>query len=193
MPAKTRLIFGVSGASGMPLAHAVLQSFATVKNLELHLIVSQCARLTMTCENSGANLEAFAARVHASDDLTAPCASGSWLHGGMVICPCSMSSLAAIAHGTGHNLIHRAADVCLKERRKLILAARETPLNLIHLRNMVQVTEAGAIVMPFMPAFYSGENAMPAAMRQFAGRILDMLGIEHNLCVRWGEDNDNGF
>lgn len=180
-----RLVFGVSGASGMPLAEAVLAAFASLDNLEIHLIVSRGAAAVMRAE--AACLELPAHCRHDCDNLAAPPASGSWLHDGMIICPCSMSSLAAIATGTGRNLLHRAADVCLKERRPLIVVARETPLNLIHLRNMTLAAEAGAIIMPFVPAFYTGTNDMDAAMRQFAGRMLDLLRIPHNLCRRWGE------
>lgn len=186
-----RIVFAVSGASGMPLAEAVLASFAKIREIELHLIVSTGARLTIATENTTASFDVYATKSYEPDEMTAPFASGSWLHAGMVICPCSMRSLGAIAHGIPQNLIHRAADVCLKERRKLVLVVRETPLNLIHLRNMTQVAEAGAIVMPFMPAFYIGDNTMQATMRQFAGRILDVLGIEHKLCKRWGEENAN--
>ncbi|MDE5832481.1 MAG: phenolic acid decarboxylase subunit B, partial [Desulfovibrio sp.] len=102
--------------------------------------------------------------------------------------PCSMSSLAAIATGAGTNLIHRAADVALKERRPLILAIRETPYSLIHIRNMLAATEAGATIMPFNPAYYSGDDTLEGLARQFAGRLLDQLRLPHNLCRRWGEN-----
>lgn len=235
----TRIVFGISGASGMPLAQAVLQSFRSLPDLEIHLIISRAARQTILAEGmdlgdnpaqlepdnqSGSDLksgqtgineadkkgsqdencdpaekadhllgmpEHFAAHArYDPDDFAAPFASGSWLHAGMVICPCSMSSLGAIANGVGTNLLHRAADVCLKERRPLILVARETPLNLIHLRNMVCASEAGATIMPFVPAFYTGHarngDFIRQAMRQFAGRILDQMRIPHTLCKRWG-------
>ncbi|MBD5608098.1 MAG: UbiX family flavin prenyltransferase, partial [Desulfovibrio sp.] len=107
---------------------------------------------------------------------------------GMIVCPCSMSSLAAIATGVGSNLIHRAADVALKERRPLVLAIRETPYNLTHIRNMLAATEAGAIIMPFSPAFYTGDQSLSDLARQFAGRMLDQLRLPHALCRRWGED-----
>lgn len=233
----TRIIFGISGASGMPLASRVLRSFAGLPNLEIHLVISRAARQTIlaecgqsftgnqagihaddnkaapeaegeSCENwardhkseprikgtqANAYIEQFPAHAkYDPDDFSAPFASGSWQHAGMVICPCSMSSLGAIAHGIGSNLIHRAADVCLKERRPLILVARETPLNLVHLRNMTAASEAGATIMPFAPAFYTDHapdnNFIHQAMRQFAGRILDQMRIPHQLCVRWGEN-----
>ena len=113
-------------------------------------------------------------------------ASGSFLTGGMAICPCSMGTLAAIAHGVSENLIHRAADVHLKERRKLILVPRETPLGLIALRNMVSVTEAGAIVLPAMPAFYTRPRTVSDMVDFVVGRVCDQLGIEARLLERWG-------
>ena len=167
-----RLVLGISGASGMPLAQAVLENLATVSDLEVHLIIS--AR--------------YAHAVHESSDMAAGPSSGSWHHDGMIICPCSMSSLASIASGAGSNLIHRAADVTLKERRPLVIVARETPLNLIHLKNMQAVTEAGAVVMPFTPAFYTRDTSLEAMMRHFTGRLLDQFRIEHHLCKRWRDD-----
>lgn len=119
-------------------------------------------------------------------DMSAAPASGAWQNAGMIICPCSMSSLASIASGAGINLIHRSADVTLKERRPLIIAPRETPLNLIHLRNMQSVTRAGATIMPFAPAFYNNTTSFKDMMQYFSGRMLDQLHIEHNLCLRWG-------
>ena len=182
-----RIVFGVCGASGMPLAKAVLAAFASVPDLECHLIIStQASRvLEAECEVSAEALGGLAAASHEPGDLSAGPASGSWQHNGMVICPCTMSSLAAIAGGYGSNLIHRAADVSLKERRPLIRVTRETPLSLIHINNMQAATQAGACIMPFMPAFYSGETTLAGLMRHFAGRLLDQLHIPHTLCARW--------
>jgi 4-hydroxy-3-polyprenylbenzoate decarboxylase len=133
------------------------------------------------------SLERHAHAVHAIDDMTAGPASGSWRHDGMIICPCSMSSLASIASGAGINLIHRAADVTLKERRKLVVIPRETPLTSIHLRNMQTITEAGAVIMPFSPAYYDCHTTLDQMVQHFAGRILDQLRIENNICARWRE------
>ena len=125
---------------------------------------------------------------HHFRDFQAGIASGSFLTGGMVVCPCSMGTLAAIANGISENLIHRAADVHLKERRKLILVPRETPLGLIQLRNMTAVAEAGAVVLPAMPAFYTRPKSVADMIDFVVGRICDQLGVEHRLLERWGED-----
>jgi 4-hydroxy-3-polyprenylbenzoate decarboxylase len=123
---------------------------------------------------------------HHPDDLMAPIASGSFLTDGMVICPCSGSTLGAVVHGTGENLIHRAASVHLKERRKLIVVPRETPLSIIQLDNMRRAAEAGAIVLPAMPGFYHGASTIGDLVDFVVARVLDQLGIEHALMHRWG-------
>lgn len=125
---------------------------------------------------------------HHYRDFNAGIASGSFLTGGMVVCPCSMGTLAAIAHGLSENLIHRAADVHLKERRKIILVPRETPLGLIQLRNMVSVTEAGAVVLPAMPAFYTRPQSIAEMVDFVVGRICDQLAVELRLLERWGTE-----
>ncbi|MCR5814279.1 MAG: UbiX family flavin prenyltransferase [Desulfovibrio sp.] len=183
MPAK-RLLFAVSGASGMPLAACVLEHLRTIPELEIHLLISQRAR-TVIAHEQGPSLEKLAHVLYAADDLAAAPASGSWLSLGMIICPCSMASLAAIATGCGTNLIHRAADCMLKERRPLVLVPRETPLNRLHLTNMLAAHDAGAILMPFMPAFYTGSCDFNDLVREFSGRLLDQFGVEHTLCRRW--------
>jgi 4-hydroxy-3-polyprenylbenzoate decarboxylase len=126
-------------------------------------------------------------RYHHFMDFRAGIASGSFLTGGMVICPCSMGTVAAIAHGTSQNLIHRAADVHLKERRKLILVPRETPLGLVQLRNLTLCAEAGAVVLPAMPAFYTQPQGVADMIDFIVGRICDQLGVPHQLLRRWGE------
>jgi 4-hydroxy-3-polyprenylbenzoate decarboxylase len=131
-------------------------------------------------------LELSRLHYHHYQNFDAGIASGSFLTGGMVVCPCSMGTLSAIAHGVSENLIHRAADVHLKERRKLILTPRETPLGLIALRNMVAVTEAGGVVLPAMPAFYTRPRSVSDLVDFVVGRICDQLGIDHRLMERWG-------
>lgn len=182
-----KIVFGISGASGIPLAHALLDLYRQVEDLEINLIVSDAARVACAkeCGFSADKLELLAHHVYPINDLAGTPASGSWQNEGMIICPCSMSSLAAIANGCGTNLLHRAADVALKERRPLIMATRETPLNLVHLRNMAAATEAGAIIMPFMPSFYIGDESLAGIIKNFAGRILDLLKIPNNFCFRW--------
>ena len=162
-----RLVLGISGASGMPLAQAVLENLATVSDLEVHLIISAGAErvLQAECGIPSAALARYAHAVHESSDMAAGPSSGSWHHDGMIICPCSMSSLASIASGAGSNLIHRAAD-----------------------KHMQAVTEAGAVVMPFTPAFYTRDTSLEAMMRHFTGRLLDQFRIEHHLCKRWRDD-----
>jgi 4-hydroxy-3-polyprenylbenzoate decarboxylase len=126
-------------------------------------------------------------RYHHYRNFGAGIASGSFLTGGMVICPCSMGTLAAVAHGVSENLIHRAADVHLKERRKLVLVPRETPLGLVQLRNMAAAVEAGAVMLPAMPAFYTRPESVADMVDFVVGRICDQLGVENDLLKRWGE------
>ena len=130
-------------------------------------------------------------RYHHYRNFQAGIASGSFFTGGMVICPCSMGTLAAVAHGISENLIHRAADVHLKERRKLVLVPRETPLGLIQLRNMAAVVEAGAVVLPAMPAFYTRPQRVADMVDFVVGRICDQLGVEHDLLKRWGNSSSS--
>lgn len=177
----------VTGASGMPYAEILAGYLGAV--CELHLIVSHAGWLVWDQE-TGRNrqdLLNMAFRHYTQEDLAAPPASGSWRHQGMVICPCSMASLAAVARGLGANLIHRAADVTLKERRRLILVTRETPLNSIHLENMLAATRAGAVIMPASPGFYHQPQSLRDVVSQLVGRILDTLDIDHDLAPRWGE------
>ncbi|MGH7911652.1 MAG: UbiX family flavin prenyltransferase, partial [Candidatus Dormibacteraceae bacterium] len=130
-------------------------------------------------------VEQLADVVHRPDDLSASIASGSFVTAGMAVCPCSMRTLAAVAHGISDSLLVRAADVCLKERRRVVLVPRETPLNLIHLRNMVAVSEAGAVVLPPVPAFYHHPRTIDDIVDHTVGKVLDQLGVEHHLFQRW--------
>ncbi len=125
--------------------------------------------------------------VFSQDDIAAPAASGSFCHDGMVVVPCSMKTLAAVAAGYADNLINRACDVSLKEKRTLIMVPRETPLNMIHLENMTRLARAGAVILPAIPSFYSFPGTLEALVDTVVARILDHLGVDHNLAVRWGD------
>lgn len=184
-----RIILAVSGASGTLYAAALADALSGRDDVELHVIVSEAARRVMALETDLAPdaLERNAAAVYAPDDIAAPPASGSWRHDGMIVCPCSMATLSAVATGFGHTLIHRAADVTLKERRKLILVPRETPLSAIHLQNMLTATRAGAVVLPASPGFYQRPATIADLTGQVAGKVLDQLDIPHALFRRWGE------
>lgn len=171
----------------MPYAFKLAKILGATPNTELHLILSSAAKqvLALEAEEPLEALTACATAVHADDNLAAPPASGSWLHQGMVVCPCSMNSLAAISQGLAGSLLQRAADVTLKEGRPLVLVPRETPLNRVHLRNMLSASEAGAIILPAMPAFYHRPRSIADIVNHLVGRILDRLGIDHELSTRW--------
>ncbi|WP_338667291.1 UbiX family flavin prenyltransferase [Pseudodesulfovibrio methanolicus] len=183
-----RIILAISGASGSLYAASLIQGLVDRDDVELHVIVSDAAREVLALE-TGLQPDALTrgATVHAPDDIAAPPASGSWRHDGMIICPCSMATLSAVATGFGHTLIHRAADVTLKERRKLILVPRETPLSAIHLQNMLTATQAGAVILPACPGFYHRPATIADLTDQVAGKVLDQLDIPHSLFRRWGE------
>lgn len=183
-----RIVLAISGASGMIHAFFLARALRAVSGLEVHGIISDGARQVLRHElgTDGAELEACFHYLHDSANVAAPPASGSWPHQGMIVCPCSMASLAAIACGVGSNLLHRAADVTLKERRPLILVPRETPLHEIHLRNMLRAQRAGAVIMPPCPGFYHRPETLDALVAQFSGRVLEQLGLDHDLYARWG-------
>ncbi|WP_205529923.1 MULTISPECIES: UbiX family flavin prenyltransferase [Agrobacterium] len=175
-----RVVVGVTGASGAGIALRIIERLSDMKNVEIHLVLSQSARRTVLQEDGAqamGRMLSLAGVNHAVDDIGAAIASGSFPTAGMIIAPCSMRTLAAIATGFSDNLVTRAADVHLKERRKLVLMTRETPLHLIHLRNMCTVTEAGAIVMPPVPAFYNRPQSVLDIVDQLAARAIDQLGI----------------
>lgn len=185
-----RIVLAVTGASGMPYAATLARVLGQTPDIELHCIVSAAAGEVLRLE-TGDGAEAITAHAHAvysQDDIGAPPASGSWQHSGMIVCPCSMASLAAIATGMGSNLIHRAADVTLKERRPLVLVPRETPLNRIHMENMLRAHDAGATIMPPSPGFYLNPQSVTALVNHFCGRVLDMLHVPHDLSARWGDE-----
>ncbi len=172
----------------MPYALALAEALGQHPEVELHGIVSQGARLVLHHEGPPEDvLLAHFAVLHDPSNLAAPPASGSWLHSGMIICPCSMATLGAIACGAGSHLVHRAADVTLKEGRPLILVPRETPLTEIHLRNLLRVRRAGAIIMPPCPGFYQHPRTIADLTAIFARRVLDQLGLSLPDSSRWGE------
>lgn len=171
----------------MPYSFRLAQILGSTPGLELHLVVSKAAKQVLELE-ADEPLEALtscATAVYSDSDLAAPPASGSWLHQGMVVCPCSMHSLAAISQGFAGSLLHRAADVTLKEGRPLVLVPRETPLNRVHLRNLLTASEAGAVILPAMPAFYHRPRSLTDIVDHLVSRILDHLGVCHNLSKRW--------
>ncbi|WP_319584474.1 UbiX family flavin prenyltransferase [uncultured Pseudodesulfovibrio sp.] len=187
MEAK-RIILAVSGASGSLYAQSLIKGLIGRDDVELHVIISDAARKVLALETDLTPEDLTkGATVHDADDISAPPASGSWRHDGMIICPCSMATLSAVATGYGHTLIHRAADVTLKERGRLILVPRETPLSTIHLQNMLTATQAGAVILPACPGFYHRPATIADLTDQLAGKVLDQLDIPHSLFRRWGE------
>ena len=186
--APRRIVLAVTGASGMPYAEALARALAEAPGVEPHMIISSAARTVMAAETDTAP-EALAALAHAhygDHDLAAPPASGSWVHHGMVVCPCSMASLAAIASGLGTTLVHRAADVTLKEARPLVLVPREAPLSTVHLENMLRARRAGAHIVPACPGFYHRPATIQDLVDHLAARVLDLLDVPHGLSRRWG-------
>jgi polyprenyl P-hydroxybenzoate/phenylacrylic acid decarboxylase-like protein len=187
MALTNRLIVGISGSSGPQLGIKLLQALHQLGSVETHLVMSDSARITIKLEanEDPENVARLADVVHDPHDLAAAISSGSFVTMGMVVVPCSMRSLAAIATGNSTDLLSRAADVCLKERRRLVLVIRETPFNLIHIRNMETVTLAGGVILPPVPAFYHQPQTIEDVLLQTVGKILDQFGIDHNLFKRW--------
>lgn len=185
---KKRLVVAITGASGAIYGVRILQALSQHAEWESHLVCSSSGALTAAHElgMGRPEIEELADVVHNVRDIGASIASGSFQCDGMVIAPCSMRTLAAVAHGMADNLVTRAADVMLKERRRLVLLARETPFNLVHLRNMTAVTEMGAIVLPPMPAFYNHPRTVDDIVDHTVGRALDLFHVEHaGLVKRW--------
>ena len=183
-----RLIVAITGASGAVYGVRLLQALKPLQGWESHLVISPSGVLTAQQELDlrRADVEGLADVVHPYKDIGATLASGSFRTAGMVIAPCSMKTLASIAHGLADNLASRAADVVLKERRRLVLMARETPLNLAHLRNMTAVTEMGGIVFPPVPAFYARPASLDEMVDHTVGRVLDLFDIDTaGLVRRW--------
>lgn len=181
-----RIVVGITGATGAPLAVRILR-FLKEMEVETHLVVSQWARATLQteCGLSLAAITPYAAQIHDIRDQGASISSGSFRHDGMLIVPCSMKSLAAIRAGYADNLIARAADVTLKERRKLVLVAREAPLNSIHLENMLYLSNLGAVIFPPAPAFYNNPKTLDDVLDHMAVRVLDQFNLDHPAAKRW--------
>jgi flavin prenyltransferase len=183
-----RIIIGISGSSSPLLGIRLLEVLGKISEIETHLVVSDSVEKTLAYEASDwsvSKLLKLATKHYGFHEMAAPIASGSFLTDGMIVCPCSMRSLAAIAMGQGDNLLTRAADVTLKERRPLILVTRETPLNLAHLRNMVSVTEMGGVILPPIMAFYQQPKNISDLIDHTIGKVLDVLRIPHELFRRW--------
>ncbi len=182
-----RIVIAITGASGSVYGVRLLEALGRHDGVETHVVVSSSGALTAAAELDlkRADLEALAHVAHGNKDIGASIASGSFDADAMIVAPCSMKTLAAIAHGLADNLVARAADVMLKERRRLVLLARETPLNLAHLRNMVAVTEMGAIVMPPVPAFYHRPATVDALVDDTVARVLDLVGLAVPDAKRW--------
>jgi 4-hydroxy-3-polyprenylbenzoate decarboxylase len=183
-----RLVIGLSGASGVIYGIRLLEALKDLE-IESHLVMTKPAQMTIAYETdmTPKQVAAKADHTHAIDDIGAPIASGSFKTGGMIVAPCSVRSMSEIATGVTSNLLTRAADVMLKERRPLILMVRETPLHLGHLRTMTSLTEMGAIILPPVPAFYAEPKTLSDLVDQMVGRALDLVGLDWPM-PRWGED-----
>jgi 4-hydroxy-3-polyprenylbenzoate decarboxylase len=184
-----RLIVGITGATGAIYGVRLLERLREA-GAETHLVISRWGARTLLHETSWSRerVEALASVTHAPADMGAAISSGSFRTDGMVIAPCSAKTLAAIAHGFGENLIHRAADVVLKERRRLVLSVREAPLSDIHLENMLKLSRMGAVILPPMPAFYNNPRTVDDVIDYTVARILDQFGIQVESAMRWSGD-----
>ncbi|MFT5590438.1 MAG: 4-hydroxy-3-polyprenylbenzoate decarboxylase [Bradyrhizobium sp.] len=186
--APRRLIIAITGASGSIYGVRLLQVLREIGGIETHLMVSESGVLNLHHEldMDRKQIGALADVVHNVRDVGASIASGSFQSDGMIIAPCSMKTLASVAMGMSDNLITRAADVVLKERRRLVLMVRETPFNLAHLRNMTSVTEMGGIIFPPLPGFYQRPASIAEMVDHTVGRVLDMVSVSHQMTPRWG-------
>jgi len=182
-----RLIVAITGATGAIYGVQLLRRLRELPGIETHLLLSSAGVLNVHQEldMKRGDVEALAHVVHNVNDIGASVASGSFATAGMVVAPCSMKTLGAIANGLADNLIARAADVCLKERRRVVLLARETPLNLAHIRNMEAVTLMGGVIFPPVPAFYQRPRSLEEMVDHTLARVLDLFDIEHDLAPRW--------
>jgi 4-hydroxy-3-polyprenylbenzoate decarboxylase len=185
-----RLVVGISGASGVAFGVRLLELLRPTM-IETHLVMSRSAAVTLAYETDYKikDVQALADRTYGADDMAAPVSSGSYLTLGMIVAPCSVKSLAEIASGVTTTLLSRAADVTLKERRRLVLMVRETPLHAGHLKNMLAVTEMGGIIAPPVPALYAKPASLQEVIDHNLGRALDLFGIHLEGVKRWGEDD----
>ena len=188
---SNRIIIGITGASGAYYGMRTL-SLLREKGFETHLVLSKAGKKVLELETdcTARDVEAMASHAYDANDLGAPIASGSFLTDGMIIAPCTMKTLSAVANSYASNLVERAADVALKEKRKLVLVVRETPLHKGHLRLMTLAADMGACILPPIPAFYHKPATIDDIIDQTVGKIFDQLGIEHDLFKRWGEHGD---
>ncbi|OGA41800.1 MAG: 3-octaprenyl-4-hydroxybenzoate carboxy-lyase [Betaproteobacteria bacterium RIFCSPLOWO2_12_FULL_62_13] len=184
---KKRLIVAITGATGSIYGVRILEALRKIGGWETHLVVSDAGALNAWQDHglTRKDIGKLADVVHNVRDIGASIASGSFITHGMVIAPCSMRTLAGVAHGFSDNLVTRAADVILKERRRLVLLPREAPLHLVHLRNMVAVTEMGGIIFPPVPAFYGHAKSIDDLVNHTVGRVLDLYGVQHETIKRW--------
>lgn len=185
-PPPRRLVIGISGASGAQIGVRLLEACRAL-DIETHLVISKAGEITLTQEtrHSVAEVKALAAHIYKAGDIGAAIASGSFATMGMIVAPCSVRSMSEIATGVTSSLLTRAADVCLKERRRLILAVRETPFHTGHLRTMTQLSEMGAIIAPPIPAFYTRPQTVAEMVDQFTGHLLALMGFDNSLAREW--------
>lgn len=186
-----RMVVGITGATGIVYGVRLLRALRELK-IESHLIVSKAGEMTRAYETemSSEELRSLANVVYSPSDIAAPISSGSFRTMGMIVAPCSVRSMSDIAHGVTSGLISRAADVCLKERRRLVLMLRETPLHAGHLKSMLAVTEMGGIIAPPVPAFYSRPQSLDDMVTHTIGRVLDLFDLDLKAFPRWGEEGD---
>jgi 4-hydroxy-3-polyprenylbenzoate decarboxylase len=182
-----RLIVAITGSSGVIYGIKLLEALPKIK-IETHLIISHWGERNIQIETDRSleSVKSLATRHYNNDNMAAPISSGSFKTDGMAIVPCSMKTLSSIANGYDDNLVSRAAGVCIKESRRLVIVPRETPLSKIHLQNMTRLADIGVIVLPAMPGFYHRPKSMDDLIDHIVGKILDQFGIEHNIFTRWG-------
>jgi 4-hydroxy-3-polyprenylbenzoate decarboxylase len=187
---RLRIVVGITGATGAVYGMTLLQALRNTGRVDIHLIISNAGKDLLQMELDDSAIEkaqSLADICYAVDDLAAPVSSGSFKTDGMIIAPCSAKTLSAVAHAYGDNLMHRAADVVLKERRRLVLLFRETPLHLSHIQNMALVTTMGGVILPPVPAFYHNPKTIADIINHTIGKVLDLFLLEHSLYQRWGE------